>query len=71
MYYVEKLKTHRLWINKDKILLIVGFEILKCALLYHFQVKPTFAIIMVVILDEDGSGKKYNIKFIFLGTYNV
>lgn len=58
-------------INKDKILLIVGFEILKCDLLYHFQVKPPFAITVVLILDEGGSSKKYSIKLIFLGTYSV
>lgn len=49
---------------------IVGFGILKCNLLYHFQVKPSFAVLMVLILDEDSSFKKYNVKFIFLGTSN-
>lgn len=35
------------------------------------EVKPSFSIIIVVILDEGGSVKKYNIKFIFLGPYIV
>lgn len=63
----EKLKALRLW---GQVLLIVGFGILKCVLLYHFQVKPSFAVIMVVVLDEDRSFI-YNIKFIFLGPYKV
>lgn len=44
--------TDRLWIDKDKILFfsrVLGFV---SDLLYHFQVKPAFAIIMVIILDE-------------------
>ena len=46
--------------NKWKEKKIVGFALLKWVLLYHFPVKPSYAIIMVVIimiLDEGGSSK--------------